>query len=60
MSADGTGTISFGNSDPQAALYANSGMEFFVYARGKELAPAFYDLKDVKGVYELIVSQRKK
>jgi hypothetical protein len=60
MNADGIGTISFGNSNPQAAMYANTGMDFLGSATGMELAPAFYDVKDANNVYDLINSQRKK
>jgi len=60
VSSDGSGTISFGHSNPQAAMYANTGMDFFVSASGMELSPAFYDVKNVNSVYELINSQRKK
>ncbi len=60
VNADGTGTISFGSSPPRAAMYANTGMDLFVTAGGMALAPAFYDIRDVNNVYELISNQQRK
>ncbi len=60
VGSDGTGTISFGDSSPKAAAYANTGMDFFVAAGGLALAPAFYDIKDANTVYQLISNQQRK
>jgi hypothetical protein len=58
--ADGVGTISFGSSSPRAAMYANTGMDFFAAgAGGSAIAPAFYDIKDVNTVFQLISNQQK-
>ena len=54
----GTGTITFGNSDPRAAVYANSGLDFLASANGMRLAPAFYNINNVKNIYDLIIRQR--
>lgn len=58
IGSEGVGTIEFGNTSPRAAMYANSGMEFMGGMLAAE--PAFYDIKNVNSVYELINNQRKK
>lgn len=60
VGADGIGTIVFGNTHPQAAMYANSGMDLFASSGGVTLSPAFYDVRNVNSVYELINSQHDK
>jgi hypothetical protein len=40
-------------------MYANTGMDLFVMAGGMALAPAFYDIRDVNTVYELISNRHK-
>lgn len=58
VNSSGAGTITFGNSDPRAAMYANTGMDSFTSVGGMGLAPAFYNIKDANNVYALINSQR--
>ncbi len=55
----GTGTIDFGVITFPASITANSGIDFFT-ASGESLAPAFYDVKDVDSIFELINGQRYK
>lgn len=54
VQSDGFGTLEFGFSPSWAGAYANSGMELFAggYA---PMAPAFYDIPDVEGVYQLVM-----
>jgi hypothetical protein len=54
---DGTGTIAFGATSYWAGAYANSGMEFLA-GRSGTIAPAFYDIPDVEGVYQLIMRNK--
>ena len=55
---DGSGTLQFGFSPNWAAgAYANSGMDFFGGRYGPA-APAFYDIADVEGVYQLVLRLR--
>lgn len=55
---DGSGTLEFGLSPGWAAgLYANSGMDIFA-GRSGLAAPAFYDIADVEGVYQLVMRLR--
>jgi apolipoprotein N-acyltransferase len=58
VGSNGIGTITFGSMPAHVAMYANSGMDFFASTGGLSLPPAFYDVKDVNSVYELINSQR--
>lgn len=51
---DGLGTLEFGLSPSWAGTYANSGMELFA-GRSGPMAPAFYDIPDVEGVYQLVM-----
>lgn len=54
---DGTGMVAFGATSYWAGAYANSGMEF-LSGRYGTIAPAFYDIADVEGVYQLIMRQK--
>lgn len=56
--ADGKGTIGFGNSNWRFAMYGNTGMDFFVSFYGQDV-PAFYDIKDVNKVYDIVNGLRK-
>lgn len=51
---DGVGTLEFGVSPSWAGAYANSGMELFAGRYGA-MAPAFYDVLDIEGVYQLVM-----
>jgi hypothetical protein len=54
---NGTGSIIFGNAGPFSSWYANSGMEFL--ARGRGAVPlGFFDIRDCRRVYDIIVGQR--
>jgi hypothetical protein len=58
--ADGSGTLRFGDTSGFggfAAMYENSGMEFFASFRGTPPV-AFYDVKDAETVYQLVLQQR--
>ena len=54
VQGNGVETLEFGFSPSWSAAYANSGMELFA-GRSASLAPAFYDLADVDGVYQLVM-----
>lgn len=54
---DGSGSLVFGTAPYWAGSYANSGMDFF-NTRGGAMPPAFYDIPDVDGVYQLIMRQK--
>jgi hypothetical protein len=52
---DGSGILEFGLSPNWAAgAYANSGIDFFG-GRSGPAPPAFYDIPDVEGVYQLVL-----
>jgi len=52
---DGSGVLQFGSSPNwAAAAYANSGVDF-LGGRSGPAAPAFYDIPDVEGVYQLVM-----
>jgi len=50
---DGSGNIAFGPSSGLTGIYANTGMDFFLWGRGVRPL-AFYDLDDARKVYELV------
>lgn len=55
---DGSGTLQFGKTNIYSAMYANTGLEFFMNMYG-DLTPAFYDIPDVDKVYDLVVKAQR-
>ncbi len=55
--ANGSGSLEFGSLAPHFAMYQNSGLDFFggIYGAG---IPAFYDIRGVDQVHDLINQQR--
>ncbi|MFI5283368.1 MAG: hypothetical protein ACHQ0J_09595 [Candidatus Dormibacterales bacterium] len=52
---DGTGSLDFGSGSVWAAMWANTGLDWFNLRAG---VPAFYDIEDVRNVYRLIAEAR--
>ena len=50
---DGFGTIRFGATAGQAAVFENTGMDFLASLQGGHRAPAFFDIPDARTVFDL-------
>ena len=59
IQSNGTGSLIFGNTNPQSSMYANSGMEVLSGFR-TSTAPAFYDIKNAETVYKQVNDLRNK
>jgi len=55
---DGIGSVRFGSSNMTAAMYGNTGMDFFGSFYGPDV-PVFYDIKDANQVYETVNNIRR-
>lgn len=53
----GIGTIRFGNTSPMAAMYENTGLDFFGSFYDSPI-PAFYDVKDADEVFRIAQQSR--
>ena len=51
--SDGAGTIKFGNVNWMISMYGNTGMDIFGSFGGADI-PAFYDIKDVNKVHQIV------
>jgi hypothetical protein len=56
VKGDGRGSIIFGAGDRGFKWFQNSGMDLFGSSRGAPVA--FYDIRDARGVHDLIIRQR--
>ncbi|MEN6372464.1 MAG: hypothetical protein ABFD64_10685 [Armatimonadota bacterium] len=54
IGANGMGSLIFGNTNWQFAMYGNTGMGYFGQYANNAAAIAFYDIRDAKTVYDLV------
>lgn len=57
--SSGNGSIIFGNKTIMNSMYDNTGMELFGNFYGGDSAPSFYDIDNVRNVYNIVNDIRK-